>query len=188
MRPYLTIERFPYEEPYHVNLLLRASNGSQTGELEIYSSPDQLMDIGRQLTEFPQSVGHVVLWEIGSERQEDRFAYYMRFRAFVLDSVGHTALHLRFCNNLDLPAKAISEFCITAEAGALNRLGHLFCEFSSLSHEYLVWSLAESSLFLNKKEFEQTGAANSRPFGTSVMSPANSASRAGAMPEASGNS
>ena len=35
---------------------------------------------------------------------------------------------------------------------------------------------------------EQTGPANHRPFGTSGMAPAYSASRAGAMPEASGDS
>jgi len=35
---------------------------------------------------------------------------------------------------------------------------------------------------------EQTGPANHRPSGTSVMAPADPASRAGAMPEASGDS
>ncbi|MEI7948104.1 MAG: hypothetical protein WCJ02_15490 [bacterium] len=163
MKPYLTIERFPYEEPYHLNLIMRASNDSQAGMLEIYSSPEQLNEIGKDLIDFPLSIGHVVLWELGSERPEDRFAHYMRFRAFALDSVGHTALHLRFCNNLDLPAKAISEFCITAEAAALNRLGKLLCDFALLKHKYLFWSPTEGDLYFNRKEAEQGGAANIAP-------------------------
>lgn len=39
-----------------------------------------------------------------------------------------------------------------------------------------------------KNETEQTDGANPRPCGTSGMSPADSASRAGVMPEASGDS
>jgi hypothetical protein len=39
-----------------------------------------------------------------------------------------------------------------------------------------------------KNKVEQTGPANHRPFVTSGMAPADSASRAGAMPEASGDS
>jgi hypothetical protein len=165
MKPYLTIERFPYEEPYHVNLIMRAFNGSQAGMLEIYSSPEQINEIGKDLIDFPQSIGHVVLWELGSERPEDRFAHYLRFRAFALDSVGHTALHLRFCNNLALPDKAISEFCITTEAAALNRLGKLLCDFALLKHEYLFWSPTEGNLYLNRKEAHQDGATNLGPFG-----------------------
>jgi hypothetical protein len=41
---------------------------------------------------------------------------------------------------------------------------------------------------IRKQKVEQTGPANHRPFGTSGMAPADSASRAGAMPEASGDS
>jgi len=39
-----------------------------------------------------------------------------------------------------------------------------------------------------RKKAQLTGPANHRPFGTSGMAPADSASRAGAMPEASGDS
>ncbi len=39
-----------------------------------------------------------------------------------------------------------------------------------------------------QKQSEQTDAANRHPFGTSGMAPANPAARAGAMPEASGDS
>ena len=46
----------------------------------------------------------------------------------------------------------------------------------------------EKSKFIEKVKCEQTGPANHRPSGTSGMPPADSASRAGAMPEASGDS
>ena len=42
---------------------------------------------------------------------------------------------------------------------------------------------------MNKnEEIEQTDGANPRPFGTSVMLPADPAARAGSTPEASGDS
>jgi len=41
---------------------------------------------------------------------------------------------------------------------------------------------------LQKNEAEQASPANHRPFGTSSMASANSAARAEAMPEASGDS
>jgi len=45
-----------------------------------------------------------------------------------------------------------------------------------------------SDRFEPKNESEQTDGANPRPFGTSVMLPADPAARAGSTPEASGDS
>lgn len=45
----------------------------------------------------------------------------------------------------------------------------------------------DAILEFNNKEAEQADAANRHPYGTSVMSPADPASRAGATPEASGD-
>ena len=52
----------------------------------------------------------------------------------------------------------------------------------------LVPSFGAESHFLRKEEAEQASPANRHPCGTSVMPPADPASRAGATPEASGDS
>lgn len=51
-QPFIRITRHPYEEPYHLNLVV-ASNGRQRGELEIYAPPDDLVAMAAQLRDFP---------------------------------------------------------------------------------------------------------------------------------------
>jgi hypothetical protein len=34
MKPYIRITRCPYEKPYHLNLVMTASNGQLAGKLE----------------------------------------------------------------------------------------------------------------------------------------------------------
>lgn len=143
---YLKVTRTPYEEPHHLNLLVQASNGRQTGELEIYAATEDLVRCADALSAFPRHATEVFLWEIGSERPEDRWAFYFRLRAFVAKPSGECALQVRFNNNQDLPAREITEFCLQAEPSQINRLGRLFQEYASLRHEVLVWSVVDGSL------------------------------------------
>jgi hypothetical protein len=85
---FLKITRIPYEEPYHLNLVVRASSGSQTGELEIYTTPEALLEGADALSEFPRHSTDVFLWELGSERPEDLWAFYFRFRVFLTKPTG----------------------------------------------------------------------------------------------------
>ena len=57
MQPYLKITRIPYEEPYHLQLEIEASNARQTGWLQVYVVADDLMRIARALEQFPQYMG-----------------------------------------------------------------------------------------------------------------------------------
>jgi hypothetical protein len=136
----------PYEEPYHVNLLIDASNGQQRAQLEFYDNAEALSKIARDLHAFPRHKDHVVIWELGSERPEDNFAYYFRFRVFALDTLGHCAVQLRFNNNRDLPDREIAEFCIRADPAQLDRLAKLLGQFSHLKHELFEWDLDQGLL------------------------------------------
>ena len=135
----LKIIRKPYEEPYHINLIVTASNGHSTAELEIYTNPDDLAENGKALQDFPQSTTHSVLWELGSERPEDRFAFYFRIEFLVIGATGQSAVVVRFNNNKSIPDTEIAEFCIPAEPAQLNRLGEQLVRFSKLEDEELVW-------------------------------------------------
>ena len=149
MSNYLRIERIPYEEPYHVQLAWEVSNGNTSSCFEYYDNAESLKKIGKGLEQFPRHSGDVFVHEIGSEKPEDRFAYYFRFRVFTTDSRGGSAVQIRFCNNRDLPYRTSFEFCIQAEPAALNRLGKLFLEFAKLEKGYMAWSDAES--FIGEK-------------------------------------
>ena len=151
----ISITRYPYEEPYHLRLVIGASNGRLRGQLEFYTNPDALTQIADELEVFPRFASAVHLWELGSERIEDRIACYFRFRLFTTDSAGHCAIQLRFNNNGNLPVREISEFCLFAEPTGLKRLGKLFREFAKLEHEVLHWTPSEGKLFRSREEAEQ---------------------------------
>tara|TARA_B100001059_G_C17472647_1_gene397789 strand:+ start:126 stop:365 length:240 start_codon:yes stop_codon:yes gene_type:complete len=79
MENLIEIERIPYEEPYHINLLVSASNRNSRGHLEIYDNAKKLHEIASRLEEFPKGIQDQFMWELGSEKPEDRFAFYFLF-------------------------------------------------------------------------------------------------------------
>ena len=155
MKPYIRITRIPYEEPDCLNLAIAVSNGSATGNLELYLNADELITWADAFETFPLHAKSVCLWEVGSERPEDRWAYYVRLRLFTTDSVGHCALHVRLNNNRDLPDREIVEMCIRAEPVQLNQFGKLCRNFAKLKHRVLYWSLSEAELFETTEQAEQ---------------------------------
>jgi hypothetical protein len=152
MNSYIRITRYPYEEPYHVHLVLEASNGKQKWELEIYDNAESLCVLAERLEIFPRHKDDVFLWELGSEHEEDRWSYYFRFRVFLTDATGHCAIQIRFNNNRPLPHREMVEFCINAEAGQINRLGKLCRRFAELKHELLVWEGNDGAVYESKYE------------------------------------
>lgn len=157
MIPSITIIRYPYEEPYHVHLVIVGSNGRTRGQLEFYANAKDLTQLADVLDVFPRHKTDMHLWELGSERPEDRFAFYLRLRLFVTDAAGHCAIQLRLNNNQDLPQKELSEFCIVAEPSGLNRLGMLLREFGNLEQEVLHWTGSEGRLFQTLEQAQQEG-------------------------------
>ncbi|MGY8770975.1 MAG: hypothetical protein ACKVH8_21400 [Pirellulales bacterium] len=143
---FLKIVRHPYEEPHHIHLVVEASNGDVSSKSEYYCNATDLLTIAEGLESFPRDKSDVFLYELGSERKEDRWGYYYRLRAFLIDNFGSCALQLRINNNAELPDTQVSEFCIKAEASQINRLGQLFRTFSKLEHEVLEWNVSDGSL------------------------------------------
>lgn len=152
MNPGITIFRYPYEEPYHLQLTMVVSNGHQVSRMDFYIDTDSLIELADTLEKFPDHIGHDFLWEVGSEVPEDRWAYYLRIRAFTLDSSGHCAVQFRWNNNQALPERVISDFCIEAESGQINRLGELLRKFAKLNHRVLEWCVSEGRLVENIDE------------------------------------
>jgi hypothetical protein len=160
MKPFIRITRIPYEEPYHVHLILEASDGESLGVLEYYDNASAFIKWADALEIFPRHSSDVFLHELGSERPEVRFAHYLRFRAFTTDGLGHCAIQLRMNNNSELPYRSISEFCIRAEAADINRLGALCRKFAMLEHEVLHWRLTEGELYATRIDAEQAAAGD----------------------------
>lgn len=137
---FIKIIRHPYEEPYHVNLVVQVSNGEQTGTLEIYDNAKQLKIIGEALQGFPFEPRNF-RWELGSEKPEDRFAFYFLFDLFLNSPNGSEAgIHFKMNNNEEHPNTSMTEFYLMCEPAAINRLGKLFERFSQLDSNELFWN------------------------------------------------
>ena len=146
MRPFIRITRHPYEEPHHVNLVVAASNGRQQGELEIYANAEDLVVFAHKLRGFPKQKDDTVLWELGSERSEDRFAFYYLLRVFQVTASGRCAIELHFCNNQTPPDREVVEFSIDALPSDLDRLADLLERFGRLEHTVLQWNVSDGEL------------------------------------------
>jgi hypothetical protein len=131
---------------------MEVSNGKQKWKMEYYDNAQSLIEWAKNLEIFPRHKDDVFLWELGSERPEDRYAYYFRFRVFTTDSAGHCAIQVRFNNNEDLPDREIAEFCIRAEAAQINRLGQLCRHFAELKHAVLEWEGNDGRLHESREE------------------------------------
>lgn len=144
--PFIILRRQPYEEPYHLNLVVSAGNGTTGGTLEYYCNAEDVGKLGSRLAEFPKKRRDNYVYELGSPRQEDNFAFHFALRALTLDSAGHCALQIVMNNNLPPPDDLACSFSIRAEPAAVNRLGRLLREFGALKHLELRWSDSEGEL------------------------------------------
>ncbi len=84
--PFIIIRRHPYEEPYHLNLVITASNGVFAGTLEYYCNATDLTEMGSKLMSFPERIGDTYSYELGSPRPEDRFAFHLGQQNLWVDS------------------------------------------------------------------------------------------------------
>ena len=152
MKPFIQITRHLYEEPHHINLVIIASNGLMTGALEFYTSPDELDEHGAALSEFPRYQGDTNIWELGSETDWKRRAWYFLFRACCMRKSGECLFHLHFNNNSKLHDEtmhdypAVSEFCIRTTAERIQKFGSLMLIFAKLDHQRLYWTHDEATV------------------------------------------
>ena len=142
----IKITRFPYEEPYHLRLVIEASNGNLNGCLEYYCNASDLKGLGHKMSKFSGKKDEKIAYKLGSERPEDRFAFFFGLEIAALDSVGHCAIKLQMNNNRPMPYTEVCGFCISADLGDINRLGSLFSTFAKLEHQILKWSVGEGEL------------------------------------------
>ncbi len=148
----IRITRYPYEEPFHLNLHIEASNGRVNSTLEYYCNADDLKTLGKQLVDFTGASSEAVVYELGSEEPKDRFAFFLSFRVKPLDSTGHCAVLIRLNNNEEPPSREISEFSIKANVADVNRLGDLLIGFSRLQHRVLEWHVQDGRLIETHEE------------------------------------
>lgn len=147
-----SLTRYPYEEPYHVQLLLEVSNGRQHASIEYYTNASDLPDLGAALIQFPFTEAKQHIYEIGSEDPLQRFAYYILLRFFLISPLGEAGIEIRFNNNESSSSdREIAEFTIPADIAGINRLGRLLIQFGQLNHRRLEWDGIDGELLQPEK-------------------------------------
>src|SRR4029079_19698876 len=105
--PGIKLTRHPYEEPYHLNLHIEATNERVNGDLEYYCNAKDLTKLGKQLADFTGTAKEQVIYELGSEDPRVRVAFFLSLRVIPLDSSGHCAVLIRLNNNREPPEKQV---------------------------------------------------------------------------------
>ena len=136
----IQLKRYPFEEP-NLHLMFSASNGFFNGFLDYFCNANDLKEIGIALQSFPKKIPDDYLYEIGSKRPQDNFAYYFALHAYTIDQSGHCALQVVIDNRQAKPYEGECRFSIKAEPSAINRLGEMLLTFSNLKHLSMNWSL-----------------------------------------------
>jgi hypothetical protein len=57
MKSQIIVKRYPYEEPYHLQLDFFATNGVFSGNTDFYCNAEDLKKIGKALQNFPAKIG-----------------------------------------------------------------------------------------------------------------------------------
>lgn len=151
MKPLLKLTRIPYEEPYHIELHVEASNGRQYASIKYFTSAEDLPQLGEALLQFPFTDTKEHIYEIGTEEPEANFAYHLYFRFFLIRPTGDAGIEIRFHNNREsAPGRELAEFTIPCEVAGINRLGELLNDFGKLEHEVLEWDGSNGQLRSNQ--------------------------------------
>lgn len=141
MPSFLNITRQPYEEPYHLHLLVFAGNPTTLTRFEIYTTSSDLNDAAESLIGFPKSNADTFTWQLGSELEQDRFAFYFRVRVFQFSHTGRCAIEIRFSNNRKPPHQQIVEFCIEVDPSDVDRLSRMLKSFARMEDLTMEWSV-----------------------------------------------
>jgi hypothetical protein len=142
---FLALIRYPYEEPYHLQLDFAASNGVFSGGFDFYCATESLVAFATELIHFPATLESEVVWEVGSPKLAERHYRYLHLRAHVFDHRGHCGLQMRMSSNNEPPDDASCDFTVTAEAAAINRLGEALLRFSRFEDSQLMWTPHETT-------------------------------------------
>lgn len=134
----ITLLRILYEEPYHLNLIIQVSDDQHSGELEFYMTNESFIKCANELENFPDNKWNEVLWELGSENPQEKFAFFFRFHVvFVLPN--SSKIHIRLCNHSEILNPDGLDFVIESEVDEIKRLGRLWKRFSSLQEMKIQW-------------------------------------------------
>jgi hypothetical protein len=117
----LALEPIWHDHDGMVQLRFSLEGAGFAATVDFYSYGEALEEFGRALHEFPRSSTDEVVFENGSSAANSY--RWLVLRAFVFNSVGHSALEVECQRNGTRLVSARSRFAVELEPATLNRLG-----------------------------------------------------------------
>ncbi len=136
--PHIGIKRVPYEEPYHLNLLISVSDGASEGSLEYYCNTSDLLDIGNALEAISEGGRNEYVYEVGSTQPKNRWAYHFYLRALA-STPEKCELQIAFTDHSAEPIHSY-KFSITSNFDSVSLLGTQFLHLGRLNLTEFNWS------------------------------------------------
>ncbi len=122
-----------------VEVFLEGNGYSATQDIYVY--PNELQAFAERLKNFPSSVTDEAVLEVGSTQAN---AYcWLKLRAYLYDSLGHSALELSVQRNAAPQLCARSQFSVLVEAASLNTLGAEIANWACANDQPLVFERAD---------------------------------------------
>lgn len=137
---FIKVRRFEYEEPYHTEVWVSASNGAFSGEIRYFCVADDLKEIASKLETFSKDPKGEYKYEVGSEDPEDNSGYYFLFRVCPMNSNGQCSIHIRITVNGTCSEPGICEFSIIAEPNHIAELSKFFLDLYEFKVSSFSWN------------------------------------------------
>jgi len=119
---------------------LHATNGRYAVGQQFYAYPENFAEFIGDLESFGTSLRDEATFESGNEG--DRWAHFVLIHAFIHSPRGESAIRVPATNNQTDVHGQRGEFCISCEAGAVNRLGRSLRQWVDDASEPFVWLAA----------------------------------------------
>jgi|SRR5215831_12728976 len=113
---------------------LTVENEQYRSTHDCYLYPGTIREFGEGLASFPKSIADSVVLESGGE--DPKWYGWLRLRAYVYDSAGHSALECLTETRGDELVRASARFSFRLQAAAFNELGKQLIEWSPNSRDF----------------------------------------------------
>lgn len=126
------------EEDDSIQFEICFDNNHCSAKLRFYGYSNEFVKFGKCLSDFPKSFRDTVSFEHG--QKGSNWAHHLSIQAYCAQVNGHSALKISLTNNLGGPLFYHSEFHISAEPAAINRLGNGLKNWSPLVSQEFMWT------------------------------------------------
>lgn len=124
------------DQTIHYQLFL--SNGKCSSTIDFYGYPDEFKEFATELSGFPQSINHIVNYELGE--RDSNWAYYIQLQAKCVEVNGQSIIKIDTLNYGNEGDFNHSIFAIAIEPASINQIGRNLSSWNPLESTEFAWT------------------------------------------------